>query len=96
MTVVTYKSDEKCENTLTDLNVSGRFEEKRYHKCLRSMSDVGEILELLGKIDGMASENNHSCYRGSIKEKMSNVDSQYFNDKKNSAGMFVYMRNNYG
>lgn len=99
MTVVTYKSDEKCENALTDLNVGGPFEEKRYHQCLRSMSNAGEILELLEKIDGMASENDHSCYRGSMKDKdkeqISNVDSQYFNDKKNSAGTFVYLGNHY-
>lgn len=95
MTVVTHKSDEKCENTLTDLKASGGFEEKRCHTCLRSMSDAGEVLELLEKIDGMASENNHSCYGGSTndngKEQISNVDSQYFKDEENSAGKFAYI-----
>lgn len=57
MTVITYKSDEKCEQTLVDLNVNGNFEEKRYHTCLRSMGNAGEILELLEKLDRMASEN---------------------------------------
>ncbi|XP_075888340.1 interferon-induced very large GTPase 1-like isoform X2 [Nelusetta ayraudi] len=85
MTVVTYKSDEKCENTLTDLKVNGSFEEKRYHTCLRSMTDPGEIQELLEKIDGMASENNPSCYGGSMhhedKEQINNMDSKYLKDK---------------
>lgn len=60
------------------------------------MSDASEILELFEKIDGMASENNHSCYRGSTnnkdKEQISNVDSQYFKDKENSAGKFAFTR----
>lgn len=95
MTVVTYKSDEKCENTLTDFKVLGGFEVKRCHTCLRSMSDAGEILELLEKIDGMASENNHSCYIGSTKNKekvqMSFVDSStYLEDTGNPTGKFAY------
>lgn len=102
MTVVTYKSDEKCENTLTDLKVNGSFEEKRYHTCLRSMTDPGEIQELLEKIDGMASENNPSCYGGSMhhedKEQINNMDSKYLKDKgvvqQNCAGKFVYLRKN--
>lgn len=97
MTVVTYKSDEKCENTLTDLKVNGSFEEKRYHTCLRSMTNAGEILELLEKIDGMASENNPSCYGGSMhhedKEQRDTMDSKYLKDKgvvqQNCAGLYT-------
>lgn len=100
MTVVTYKSDEKCENTLTDLKVNGSFEEKRYHKCLRSMTNTGEILELLEKIDRMASENNPSFYGGSMhhedKEQMDNMDPKYLKDKgfvqQNCAGKLHYLR----
>lgn len=99
MTVVTYKQDEKCQNMLTDLKVSEGFEEKRYQTCLKSVTDPGEILELLEKIDVMATENNHSCYLGLTnnegKSKISNKDSQYFKDKGISAGKFACMRNFY-
>lgn len=76
MTVVTHKSDEKCENVLADLKDNGGIEDKRYHTCLSCMTDVGEIIELLGKIDVMVSENNHCFYAGAIhdvdKEEKSN------------------------
>ncbi len=60
MTVVTHKSDEKCENALTDLKAYSSFVEKRYHTCTRSMMNEREVITLLEKIDVMVSENCHS------------------------------------
>ncbi|XP_068574556.1 interferon-induced very large GTPase 1-like isoform X2 [Cebidichthys violaceus] len=64
MTVVTHESDEKCESALTDLKANSSFVEKRYHTCRRSMTDEGEIIALLGKIDAMVSENAPHCHSG--------------------------------
>ncbi|XP_041863275.1 interferon-induced very large GTPase 1-like [Melanotaenia boesemani] len=58
MTVLTHKSDEKCENALADLKANHSFDDKRYHTCTRSMIAVNEIVALLEKIDAMISENN--------------------------------------
>ncbi|XP_075879671.1 uncharacterized protein LOC142886540 [Nelusetta ayraudi] len=69
MTIVTHRSSEKCENSITDLKDVGGFDEKRYHTCLRSMADGAEIVELLGKIDAMVSDNSHGCFGGIMDDK---------------------------
>ncbi|XP_041824952.1 interferon-induced very large GTPase 1-like isoform X14 [Melanotaenia boesemani] len=62
MTVLTYKSDEKCESALADLKANHSVVEQRYHTCRRSMMNVNEIIDLLEKIDVMVSENNPQCH----------------------------------
>ena len=62
MTVVTHKSDEKCERAHADLKANDSFSEKRFHTCSRTMMDEIEVIELLEKIDIMVSENNPPCY----------------------------------
>lgn len=55
MTVVTHKTDEKCDSALQELKDMKSFSEKRYHTCMRSMSDAEEIISLLEKIEAMLS-----------------------------------------
>ncbi|KAM6913425.1 interferon-induced very large GTPase 1-like [Lycodopsis pacificus] len=64
MTVVTHESDVTCESALTDLKANSSFVEKRYHTCRRSMTDEGEMIALLEKIDAMVSENAPHCHSG--------------------------------
>lgn len=64
ITIVTHKSNEQCENSITDLNDVEGFDEKRCHTCSRSMADVDDIVELLDKINSLVSDNNHSCFGG--------------------------------
>ncbi|XP_070703779.1 interferon-induced very large GTPase 1-like [Pempheris klunzingeri] len=92
MTVVTHKSDEKCENALTDLKINSTFVEKRYHTCTRNMMDEREIIALLEKIDIMVSENDPHCYDGLVcdenKEQNDDVDHKSYQAERMDSSVF--------
>ncbi|XP_036004247.1 interferon-induced very large GTPase 1-like isoform X2 [Fundulus heteroclitus] len=62
MTVVTYNAGEKCESAFQDLKSLNNFSEKRYHTCIRSMTDAREIMSLLEKIDDNLSKKDPEYY----------------------------------
>ncbi|XP_058509311.1 uncharacterized protein LOC131475314 isoform X4 [Solea solea] len=69
ITVVTHDADAECESALTDLKANTGFDEKRYHTCTKSMTDVKEMTALLEKIDVMVSEKKPYCgSRGTLDE----------------------------
>ncbi|XP_042249175.1 interferon-induced very large GTPase 1-like isoform X2 [Thunnus maccoyii] len=72
LTVVTHKSDEKCESALTELKANSG--EKRYLTCNNSMMDVNEIIALLKNIDDLVSENDPHCYSGLMYDDKDQLD----------------------
>ncbi|XP_044186182.1 interferon-induced very large GTPase 1-like isoform X1 [Thunnus albacares] len=72
LTVVTHKSDEKCESVLTELEANSA--EKRYLTCNNSMMDVNEIIALLKNIDDLVSENDPHCYSGLMYDDKDHLD----------------------
>lgn len=73
MTVVTHEPEDECERALTDLKRDSRFNDSRFVTCRKSMSDEGEMVALLEKIDVMVRENNPSCY---TRPKCEHMESQ--------------------
>ncbi|KAL7379481.1 hypothetical protein ABVT39_027975 [Epinephelus coioides] len=94
ITVVTHKSDEKCERALKDLKANSSFVEKRYHTCTRSMMDENEIIGLLEKIDIMVSENKYHCYSGLCDEdKEQNEPMDHKSQTKGRINTSVFQQN---
>lgn len=89
MTVVTHESDENCDSALKDLKANSSFNEKRYHTCMRSMTDEIEIITLLEKIDTMTSDNNHRCYSRPMcdenKKTNADLDLKFHEEERNSS-----------
>ncbi|XP_044186184.1 interferon-induced very large GTPase 1-like isoform X2 [Thunnus albacares] len=72
LTVVTHKTDEKCESALTELEANSG--EKRYLTCNNSMMDVNDIIALFKNIDDLVSENDPHCYSGLMCDDKDQLD----------------------
>ncbi|XP_037832447.1 interferon-induced very large GTPase 1-like isoform X2 [Kryptolebias marmoratus] len=86
MTVVTYNLGENCEGILEDLKAFASFDEKRFHTCTKSMTEAGEIADLLRKINNMVSVNSPRCYTGLMQENKTETSDEKLCENKETPG----------